>query len=114
MVCMGFDWRNKETRSKARFKFQISRRVLSWVLDKVEEAKVSPKKLPILQQLLGLTLHLIVGFCIYGKQLFGQNGFWSFKKKVPLPQFIACVWISLIVNLQASICAVPSHRTVFI
>lgn len=114
MVCMGFDWRNKETRSKARFKFQIARRVLAWVLDRVEEAKVSVKKLPSLQWLLGLTLHLTVGFCIYGQQLFGQNSFWSFKKEVPLPQFIACVWISLIVNLQSSICAAPygSHRTV--
>lgn len=46
MVCMGFDWRNKETRSKARFKFQIARRVLAWVL-------VSVKKLPSLQWLLG-------------------------------------------------------------
>lgn len=61
MVCMGFNGRNKETRSKARFEFPIARRVLAWVLGRMEEAKVSVKKLPSLQWLLGLMLHLICG-----------------------------------------------------
>ena len=35
-----------EVRSEARFRFQIARRILAYILDRVEEGKFSLKKLP--------------------------------------------------------------------
>lgn len=99
-----------EVRSEARFRFQIARRILAYILDRVEEGKFSLKKLPspAVPADSGGRYISERGCVFIGNSSLGRFGFWSFRKEtLSLPQFMACVGLSLTVNLHPSICVAP-------